>query len=153
MSTTALENITQGSVGGALISTATLDYTVNNFFKTSQYEISYSHVRLQPLIFQDDIARLSSCPSDAQAGNIYIEACMEAKLLDLNTDKSCYIVLGKGKALQNIKSELLESPLNLCGNLMKEKVSDKYLGDYIHGSGPGPSAQCTISNQYGRILL
>ena len=39
------ENITQGSVGGALMSTANLDYTVNNLFKTSQYEISYSHVR------------------------------------------------------------------------------------------------------------
>ena len=82
------ENITQGSIGGALFSTASLDYTVNNHFETSQHEISYSNIRLQPLIFQDDIARLTSSVVDAQAGNRMIEAVMESKLLDLNTDKS-----------------------------------------------------------------
>jgi hypothetical protein len=51
----------------------------------------------------DDFARFSSCPSDNQAGNIYIEARTEAKLLVLNTDKSCNIVLGNGKAVQNLK--------------------------------------------------
>ena len=45
------ENITQGSIGGALISTANLDYTVNSQFQKSPYEISYSSNRLQPLIF------------------------------------------------------------------------------------------------------
>ena len=53
------ENITQGSVGGALVSTVNLDFTVNNHFRDSNYEISYSDIRLQPLIFQDDISRLS----------------------------------------------------------------------------------------------
>ena len=72
------ENITQGSIGGALISTINLDYTVNQHFKTSNYEISYSNVRLQPLIFQDDISRLSSSIKDAQAGNMFVEASMEA---------------------------------------------------------------------------
>ena len=146
------ENITQGSIGGALLSTVNLDYTVNNHFKTSNYEISYSHIRLQPLIFQDDISRMSSCPSDAQAGNIYIESCMESKLLDLNTDKSCYIVIGGKSVVKNIKCELLSSPLMLCGDLMKEKLSDKYLGDYIHSEGPTASAHCTVSNRYGRIM-
>ena len=71
------ENITQGSIGGAMISTINLDFTVNCHFKSTSYEISYSDVRLQPLIFQDDISRLCSSPKDAQAGNIYVEACME----------------------------------------------------------------------------
>ena len=35
------ENIAQGSIGGALISTVNLDYTVNMHFQTSNYEISY----------------------------------------------------------------------------------------------------------------
>ena len=106
------ENITQGSIGGALISTANLDYTVNNHFELSQYEISYSQIRLQPLIFQDDLSRLSSSVENAQAGNIYIEACMESKLLDLNTDKSCYIVLGNKKNMQKIKKGSNCQPLN-----------------------------------------
>ena len=49
------ENITQGSIGGALISTVNLDFTVDMHFKKSMHEISYSDARLQPLIFQDDL--------------------------------------------------------------------------------------------------
>ena len=65
------ENITQGSIGGALMSTVNLDYSVNHHFKESQHEISYCDVRLQPLIFQDDLSRLSSSLEAAQACNIY----------------------------------------------------------------------------------
>ena len=135
------------------MSTVNLDYSVNHHFKESQHEISYCDVRLQPLIFQDDLSRLSSILEAAQAGNIYIKACIEPKLLDLNTDKSCFIILGDKKMVKNIQSEMLSSPLSLCGAPMKEKVSDKYLGDYIHTSGPRESVNCTVSNRFGRTLL
>ena len=78
---------------------------------------------------------------------------MESKLLDLNTDKSCFIVMGKKQVVKDLRNDLQASPLTLCGMEMKEKVSDKYLGDYIHSGGPGPSVHCTISNRYGRIIL
>ena len=55
--------------------------------------------------------------------------------------------------VQNTRKELSNCPLSLCGNPMKEKVSDKYLGDFIHSSGPSQSVECTISNRYGRTLL
>ena len=55
------ENLTQGSIGGALFSTVNLDYTLNLHFMKSQYGISYSQLRLPPLIFQDVISRLSRC--------------------------------------------------------------------------------------------
>ena len=147
------ENITQGSIGGALISTVNLDYTVNNHFRTSNHEISYVSSRLQPLIFQDDLCRMCSSPSDAQAGNMMIESCMESKLLDLNTDKSCYIVIGSDKSTAKIKSELKDNPLILCGDQMKQKVNDKYLGDYLHCHGTEASVSCTISNRQGRTSL
>ena len=146
------ENITQGSIGGALFSTVNLDYTLDLHFKKSQYEISYSQVRLQPLIFQDDISRVTSSLEDAQAGNILVEACMESKLLDLNTDKSCFVVLGSKEMVKHMDNDLINSPLTLCGNTMKRKVSEKYLGDYIHTSGPAASVHCTITNRYGRIM-
>ena len=60
---------------------------------------------------------------------------MESKLLDLNLDKSCFIVLGSKKTVNEMKSELKACPLTLCGKPMKEKVSDKYLGDLIHSHG------------------
>ena len=42
---------------------------------------------MQPLLFQDDIARLCTNRDDAQAGNMRIHNCLETKLLDANTDK------------------------------------------------------------------
>ena len=147
------ENITQGSIGGALISTVNLDYTVDIHFKKSRHELSYSSTKLQPLIFQDDIFRMCSSWEAAQAGNKMIEAVMESKLLDLNLEKSCYIVIGDKKAIKDLKSDLENNPLILCGDTMKEKVSDKYLGDYIHSEGTMASVLCTVKNRFGRISL
>ena len=147
------ENITQGSIGGALISTVNLDYTVDIHFKKSRHELSYSSTKLQPLIFQDDIFRMCSSWEAAQAGIKMIEAVMESKLLDLNLEKSCYIVIGDKKAIKDLKSDLENNPLILCGDTMKEKVSDKYLGDYIHSEGTMASVLCTVKNRFGRISL
>ena len=80
-----------------------------------------------------------------------IEAVMESKLLDLNKDKSCYILIGQKKFGLKLKAELEAQPLSLCSLPMKEKVSDKYLGDYIHSEGIKASVFCTISNRSGRI--
>ena len=45
-------DITQGSLGGALISTVNLDYTVDLHFKKSRHELSYGDVMIQLLIFK-----------------------------------------------------------------------------------------------------
>ena len=138
------ENITQGSVGGALYSTVNLDYSMNNHFKSSTREVSYSHLRLQPLIFQDDISRISLNQEDAQAGNIFIESVMESKLLDLNTDKSCYIVIGSKKIVKPLLNQL-----DVWEN--HERESEQQISwDYIHMEGPTASVHCTITNRYGR---
>ena len=50
-----------------------------------------------------------------------------------------------------MKAELEAQPLSKCSLPMKEKVSDKYLGDYIHSEGIKASVFCTISNRFDRI--
>ena len=150
---TLVYDITQGSLGGALISTVNLDYTVDLHFKKSRHELSYGDVMIQLLIFQDDLFRMCTSQEAAQAGNYMIEAVMESKLLDLNIDKSCCIVIGDKNSTKDIKTDLRNHPLTLYGNLMKEKVSEKYVGDYIHSEGTGASVQCTVKNRSGRISL
>ena len=82
------ENIGQGTLEGANISAANIDYTINEFFKNSNEEISYGEERMQPLLFQDDISRISTSLKSVQSGNDKMEAVMESKLLDFNHDKS-----------------------------------------------------------------
>ena len=69
--------VSQGSIGGGLISTINLDFSINRFFFNSNNEIFYHEVRMHPLIYQDDLGRFSSNRLDAQAGIDKIEVCME----------------------------------------------------------------------------
>ena len=100
------------------------------FFKDSEEEIDYIGLNLQPLIFQHDVCRLFSSVKDVQAGNDKMEAVTETKLLDLNLDKSVYIVIGDKKARKEINQQLIDNPFTLCDGVPIQQVtSDRYLGD------------------------
>ena len=138
------ENVTQGSVGGGLISSINLDIPIRTFFKESVHEVKYGDIMMGPIIYQDDLARLASNVVDAQAGIDKVETCMETKMLDLHDEKSCFLVVGKGKVLKQVKNELQMSPLNLYGKPMKQKKQEKYLGDLLHCDGLAASVKATV---------
>ena len=73
------ELIGQGSFGGALVSALNLDLEVNDYFEDSQDEIYYGNVRIQPLLYQDDIIRLSTSRDNSQSGNMRMEQIMKSK--------------------------------------------------------------------------
>ena len=109
----------QGTLEGACISAASIDYTVNKFFRTSYDELSYGSIRLQPLLFQDDIIRLSNTLESAQSGNDRLENVMECKLLDLNLEISGVIILGPKKGWAEILEQIRTKTLSLGNQPMK----------------------------------
>ena len=143
------ENIGQGTLEGANISAANIDYTVNEFFKISNEEISYGEERMQPLLFQDDISRISTSLKAVQSGNDRMEAVMESKLLDFNHDKSVLIVMGSKKNKKKIDEDMKNYPLTLCGRVMKITNSEKYLGDMIDSGGLAESVTATVMKRKG----
>ena len=54
------EGVGQGTLEGAIVSAVNLDSGVNDFFHDSEHEVNYGGVEIKPLLFQDDVARLSS---------------------------------------------------------------------------------------------
>ena len=138
------ENVTQGSVGGGLISSLNLAVPIERYFKNSEDEVSYGDIAMNPIIYQDDLSRVATSVASAQAGIDRIEECMETKMLDLHKDKSCFIVFGKGKCLENMNSELKKNPLTLYGKPMVRKCKEKYLGDFLHEGGLAASARATV---------
>ena len=145
-------SVAQGSIGGGLVSSCNLDYSVNRFFQDSEKEIYYRDIKLQPLIYQDDLARFSNSIREANDGNVKIEAVMEGKLLDLHKDKSCFLVFGNTKQKENFSTECSETPIKLYNERMKEKVREKYLGDMIDSGGNAASVAETVKDRYGKIL-
>ena len=78
---------------------------------------------------------------------------MESKLLDLHSDKSCFLIIGNQSQRKIAHKELETNPIRLYGKPMKEKQKEKYLGDFIHNEGNSASAEATVTDRYGRILV
>ena len=71
--------------------------------------------------------------------------------MDLYQDKSCYIIIGSKKVTEEISEELKLCPLTLYGKSLKEKNSEKYLGDFIHSGGLSESADATVKERIGKM--
>ena len=87
------EIIGQGSGGAALVSQVNLDHGVNDMFCGSTDEVYYGTVRVQPVIFQDDILRLGDSLPSVIAGNVKMDAIMNQKKLKFNADKTGFIMM------------------------------------------------------------
>ena len=105
---------------------------------------------LNPLLFQDDIARMCDSVEAAQYGNELVNHVMETKLLDFSK-KSVYIVVGNKAERKNMKKKLEENPLTLAGVPMKEATQEKYLGDQIHMLCNAESVLATVKSRAGQV--
>ena len=132
---------------GAIASAVNLDNGVQDSFHLSEEEITYLGVPLGPLLFQDDVLRMSYTPAAAQAGNDRMSNVAESKLLDFNLKKSCYVVCGRNRRRQEIIEQIEQKPLELCGQPMLRELESKYLGDYICESGLTGSVQYTVNKR------
>ena len=52
---------------------------------------------------------------------------MESKLLDLHSDKSCFMIFGSAVKKKAVHDELDANPIKLYDEPMKEKVKEKIL--------------------------
>ena len=146
------EGVGQGTLEGALVSAVSLDTGVNDFFSGSEYELSYAELVIQPLLYQDDVARLSTDLESVQMGNTRMEALEETKLLDYNLKNSCFVVIGNKKTRQDINEQLVNCPIQLCGQDMKQEGQAKYLGDWLSCLGLSGSVAVTVAKRKGLAM-
>ena len=145
------EGVGQGTLEGAIVSAVNLDNGVNDFFHDSEYEVSYGNVDLQPLLYQDDVARLSLDIETTQMGNNKMEVMAETKLLNYNLEKSCYIVFGTKSVRNDMINKLKTTPLTLCGANVIQEEQAKYLGDQLCGLGLADSVAATVGKRRGMV--
>ena len=145
------EVVGQGTVGGALTSQVNIDKGVDRYFRGSMDEMSYGTIRLQPFIFQDDIARVAGDIRTAQAGNIKLSNVMNEKQLKVHPDKTGYIVVGNSQYREQVQREVQQSPIMFGNIVTKSKMMDKYLWDVVHMEGLEASVNATIEDRIGKI--
>ena len=144
------EGIGQGTIGGAIVSAGTLDDGVSEIFETSRDEICYGKVKINPLLYQDDILRMTTTHFGAQAGLSKVEAVMRLKSLEVHPDKYFHLLIGNKKNLDLIRNQIEKNPLKYMNKPIKEKKSEKWLGDFFHNGGVSESVTETIKQRKGR---
>ena len=143
--------IGQGTAGAALVSQVNLDCGLMEYFEDSKDEVSYGSVRLQPLAYQDDIMRGSRDVLCTQVGNIKMAAMMEEKGLEAHPDKTCYIVCGSRRFKEKVMCDLQSNPIMFGQFPVKQRESDRYLGQMLHSGGLDMCAVATVQERVGRI--
>ena len=61
---------------------------LNGYFSGSKDEARYGDIRLQPLSFEDDVARMAKSVIATQKGNVNMAALMKDNQLEVNPDKT-----------------------------------------------------------------
>ena len=125
------ENWGQGTIEGAIASAKNLDGGVNDFFQTSDYEFFFSTLKLQPMLYQDDLIRACQDPVSAQHGVDRLECLADTKLLDYIWSKCCTIFLGDCKARLQLEESFERQPTLLYGKPIKLEPYATYLGDRL----------------------
>ena len=142
----------QGTLAGALISQAVLDDGVMSHFPPGgNLQLEYGSVKLAPAMYQDDLADCSGNLANARESNRKVNILVKQRCLDLNRDKTVFILIGSKQQKEEVRRELRNNPL-MCGQFqMKEETVSKYLGQYISSEGLAASVTETVKNRDGKI--
>lgn len=146
------ELIAQGTVGGALVSGFNLDKDIFDYFEESSDEVYYGGVRLQPLCYQDDLLQVASSVNKAQIGNKRVEFVMKSKQLEVHPTKTGFVLSGKKVSIEKIRNEITSNPLKYGNLTLKEKSSEKWLGEQMATGGNTESVLATIKARKGKAI-
>ena len=81
------EGLGQGTNEGAIVSSINLNGGVTESFEDSEDEVRYAELKINPCLFQDDVARMAETLHSVREGNRRMESMAESKLLDYNIEK------------------------------------------------------------------
>jgi hypothetical protein len=143
--------IGQDTAGAALGSQVNLDQGLQQYFGDGGEDLVYGKVIIRPLAYQDDIMKGSKDVAGAQAGNTKLAAMFKDKGLDAHPDKTCFLICGSKSFKDKAEKDLKANPLMFATFPVKQKVSDKYLGQVLHSDGVEASATATVQERSGKI--
>ena len=130
--------IGQGTAGAALVSQVNLDQGLHQYFGDGGEDLEYGTVKIKPLAYQDDVMKGSKDVLGAQAGNIKLSAMLKDKGLEAHPDKTCFIICGSKNFKEKAEQDLKSNPIMFNTFPVKQKTSDKYLGQVLYSGGWRP---------------
>ena len=121
------ETLAQGSGEAGIISSVNLDSGRQDVtLAISDKEVMYGDLPVPYIIYMDDLNNFAEDIEAAKEINQKTENMLESKLLSLNEQKSCYMIIGDRKSRKNLKEDAEKNPLTINGKKMKEVTVIKF---------------------------
>ena len=86
-----------------------------------------------------------------RAGNTKLSCLMLEKQLEIHPLKSCFLIFGTDQFKAASRLDVQESPVMMGKIELKERVTEKYLGDVLSSLGLSASVEATIEDREGKI--
>jgi hypothetical protein len=137
--------IGQGTAGAALVSQVNLDKGLEQYFGDGGEDLQYGNVIILPLAYQDDIMKGSPSWQYQAGSNVGRQRSW------CTPRQTCFIVCGSKRFRDKTEKDLKANPLMYSSFPVKQKVSDKYLGQVLHCDGVEASATATVQERMGKI--
>ena len=141
----------QGSKGSGLGSMRNLDRAVEDYFSGSEDEDVIGGVRLQPLIWVDDLLRSCQGVQEVRNGNQKLAMMVKEMCLEIHPTKSSYIVIGNQRFKEDVEDETRNDPIMFGEIELKREKCVTYLGDELHEDGLSASIEATILSRRGKV--
>ena len=149
--------IGQGAAGAALCSAQAMDIDLatafvgfKNFITLKAVDEEDEDLPVEPCIYQDDIAHISETVPDCYEMHSRTSEAFNQKGLTVNAGKCGILVVGRGRAADIARQNLKENPVPTMGEPTKVKMSEKYLGTYLHQNGLKESVTACIDVRLAR---
>ena len=144
------DSIGQGQNAAALVSSMNIGCAMKDTFR-DKFSSKIGKVKLNTVIFQDDIGKFNDLLDDARSGTQQIDNTLKRKLLSVNYDKSKYILFGTAKQKTDMRTRLKKDPIKMGNTILQETNTEKYLGDLISEKGCEDSITETIKERTRKL--
>ena len=116
----------------------------DNFHET---KISIGNVKIDPLMYVDDVERLATTAEGAREGGIIFTRSLNELSLEAHPGKSAQVIMGTKKFKDKIREELAKDPVIIQGWELQESQMETYLGVQISGKGVRDSVTQSIKKR------
>ena len=138
----------QGSSYGAILSALNLDTGTMATFSHLLDNISRVFgLPLLPLLFQDDIIKVSASKFECQLGQSAVTETIHSKQLKLNNDKCKVLIFGRNRRTERERTINETTPIHMDGRAVEISKSEKYLGDWLSERSVADAVKETVAKR------
>ena len=125
----------------------------NEADKFHDTKIMLGDLRIDPLMYVDDVERMTTTAQGAREGGEIFTKALNELGLEAHPGKSAQIIMGSKKYRDNIRKDLENEPVMIQGFKLIESEEETYLGIQLSAKGPRDSVTKSIRKRIQAAIV